>query len=66
MPEPTDQQEQDADQPGDARPADGGRRPYTAPKILSAEPLEAAAATCQPQTGVFGKTVPIPCGTLGS
>ena len=48
----------------DAKP--GAKRPYTAPQILSAEPLEAAAATCAPPAGGFGKAVPIPCGTLGS
>lgn len=43
-----------------------GKRPYQAPRILSAEPLEAAAATCDPQTGAFGKSIPTPCGVLGS
>lgn len=43
-----------------------GKRPYEAPKVLSAEPLEAAAATCDPPTGAFGKSVPIPCSTVGS
>jgi hypothetical protein len=42
------------------------RRPYSPPRVLSAEPLEAAAAACDPPTGGFGKTVPLPCGTLGS
>lgn len=42
------------------------RRPYSPPVILSAEPLEAAAAACDPPTPPLGKTVPIPCGTLGS
>ena len=41
-------------------------RSYSRPQVLSAEGLEAAAATCDPQEGVFGKTIPIPCGTLGS
>lgn len=41
-------------------------RPYSRPQVLSAEGLEAAAATCDPSTGGLGKTVPIPCGTLGS
>lgn len=44
----------------------GAKRPYQAPRVLSAEPLEAAAATCDPPAGGFGKTVPIPCGTAGS
>ncbi len=44
----------------------GKRRTYVKPQVLSTERLEAAAATCQPQTGAFGKTVPVPCGTLGS
>ena len=43
-----------------------GKRPYTAPRMLSAETLEAVAATCDPPTGAFGKTVPFPCTTLGS
>ncbi len=41
-------------------------RPYSRPQVLSAEGLEAAAATCDPQEPVLGKTIPIPCGTLGS
>jgi len=41
------------------------RLPYEAPRILSVEPLEAVAATCDPPTGPFGKEVPR-CGTLGS
>lgn len=45
---------------------DAGKRPYEAPRVLSAEPLEAAAATCDPPTGAFGKSVPIPCATVGS
>lgn len=47
----------------------GLRRPYTAPQILSVERLEAAAATCDPPTGGFGKTSVIDggsCVTLGS
>ena len=39
-------------------------RTYSRPKIISAEDLEAAAATCS--GGAFGKTVPVPCGALGS
>ena len=42
------------------------RRPYSRPMVLSAESLEAAAATCSPAGGGYGKTVPVPCGTLGS
>lgn len=42
------------------------RKPYTAQKILSVEALEAVAATCNPPSGGFGKSVPIPCGTSGS
>lgn len=52
--------------PEEGTPRDPGRRPYEAPRVLSAEPLEAAAATCNPPTGAFGKTVPIPCSTVGS
>lgn len=44
-------------------------RPYSRPKIISAEDLEAAASTCDPPVGVTGKT-PIlptfPCSTPGS
>ena len=48
----------------DAKP--GVCRPYTPPRILSAEPLEAAAALCDGTDG-FGKTSP-PCNpaTVGS
>ena len=43
------------------------RRPYSRPMVLSAEVLEAVAATCDPTGGGgYGKQVPIPCGTLGS
>jgi hypothetical protein len=42
------------------------RRPYTPPRVLSAEPLEAAAVTCDPPEQPFGKSLPIPCTTLGS
>ncbi len=42
------------------------RRPYTPPKVLSAEQLEAAAATCRPPAPPYGKTIPNPCGRLGS
>ena len=44
-----------------------GKRPYTAPRMLSAEPLEAVAAVCNPNTvGGPGKDVPFPCATPGS
>lgn len=46
--------------------AESVKRPYTSPKILSVEFLEAAAATCAPPAGGFGKHIPNPCGTLGS
>jgi hypothetical protein len=46
------------------------RRPYDPPRVLSAERLEAAAATCDPPSGGFGKTLGPPaqggCSTLGS
>ena len=53
----------------DAEPSRGERRPYAPPRILSADPLEIAAAACEdvefPAT--FGKTVgPGACTTLGS
>ncbi|WLE95671.1 MAG: hypothetical protein QTN59_13405 [Candidatus Electrothrix communis] len=43
------------------------RRIYSPPRVLSAELLEAAAATCD-GTGGYGKTAPSPCSlsTLGS
>lgn len=39
---------------------------YEPPKILSVEPLEVAAAVCNPPTGGFGKAGPPICGTIGS
>ncbi len=36
------------------------------PAILSVEPLEAAAAICEPANAPFGKDFPGTCGTLGS
>lgn len=42
------------------------KKPYSAPKVLSVEKLEAAAATCEPAVPPLGKSIPIPCGTLGS
>ncbi len=63
----TDKSEQSNTSPGnEGKPGSEGKRPYEAPRVLSAEPLEAAAATCDPPAGGFGKAVPIPCGTLGS
>ena len=41
-------------------------RSYARPQVLSAENLEAAAVTCAPPAGGFGKHTPIPCGKLGS
>ncbi len=50
----------------DATGQPGAKRPYQAPRVLGAEPLEAAAATCD-GSGGFGKSVPT-CSpaTLGS
>ncbi len=46
------------------------RVPYARPQILSAEELEAAAASCSPVNDPYGKTFdpgpPIVCATLGS
>ena len=54
------------DEFGTLSPGDD-KRPYTAPRMLSAEPLEAVAAVCDPNTpGGPGKDVPFPCATLGS
>jgi len=51
----------------DSSQAAKSRRPYSAPRVLSAEQLEASAVTCDPPTGGFGKSVPA-CNpaTLGS
>ena len=46
--------------------AEQTKRPYARPEVLSSERLEVAAGTCDPPTGALGKTVPLPCGTLGS
>ena len=35
------------------------RKPYVAPRVLSTEPLEAVASTCNPPVGGFGKSVPL-------
>ena len=50
----------------DPSASENSKKPYEAPKILSVEPLEAVAANCDPPSGGFGKTVPFPCGALGS
>ncbi|RTZ96165.1 MAG: hypothetical protein DSY90_11430 [Deltaproteobacteria bacterium] len=50
----------DTDKPGHPR------RPYAPPRVLSAEVLEAAAGTCDPPAPPLGKSIPIPCGALGS
>jgi len=42
------------------------RIPWQKPEILSVEPLEAAAAICEPNNAPFGKDFPGTCGTLGS
>ncbi len=39
---------------------------YEPPRILSIEPLEVAAAVCDPPVGGFGKIGPPFCGVLGS
>lgn len=57
----------EADSPMDALPKSTRRGPYSPPRILSAEPLEVAAAVCFPPTALFGKrTTPFACATLGS
>lgn len=61
----------DASEPPENKSADNNssridRKPYSAPSILSAEPLEAAAVVCDPPTLGFGKTTPPVCTTLGS
>jgi len=42
------------------------KKPYEAPRIVSDEPLEVAAALCDPPTGGFGKSDPLRCGRHGS
>ena len=42
-------------------PQDGGRKPYEPPKILSREPLEAAAGVCAPSPPA--KSNPGTCST---
>lgn len=64
MPNSTDNK---AEHDGEGNRKVGQRRPYTPPRVLSAERLEAAAATCDPPAPPFGKTVgPFACATLGS
>ncbi len=48
--------------------AELSRRPYSCPRVLSSEALEAVAAVCESGEGGLGpgKSVPLPCGTLGS
>ncbi len=41
------------------------QKPYTSPRVISAEALEVAAAFCG-TNGPLGKTAPFACGTLGS
>lgn len=60
---PEPEKSNQADQP---EPAQTGRRVYCAPRVLGAESLEAAAATCSPPAPPFGKTLPFPCSSLGS
>ena len=43
-----------------------GRRPYAAPRILSSEELELAAAACEPSNAAFGKDFPMTCGQWGT
>ena len=44
-----------------------GKKHWQQPAILTVEPLEAAAATCFPPAGGYGKDSNSPlCGTLGS
>lgn len=57
----------EADSPTGAIPKSPRRGPYTPPRILSAEPLEIAAAVCYPPTALFGKNkTAFTCATLGS
>jgi len=46
--------------------AEHPRRAYSPPRVLSVEPLEAAAANCNQPGGPLGKSVPVPCQSLGS
>ena len=51
--------EKENQRPRDEKPQgpDVKRKPYTPPRILSYEPLEAVAALCRP----FGKGSPVTC-----
>ena len=42
------------------------KRPYSAPRILSVEPLEAVATVCEDTGAQFGKDIPIGCAQAGS
>ena len=42
------------------------QRVYTPPQVLSAEHLEAAATTCSPTGGAYGKLDPPACGAYDS
>jgi hypothetical protein len=43
------------------RAAAQNKRPYEEPRIISEEPLEVAAASCNPPTGGYGKTLGPSC-----
>lgn len=45
---------------GPAPAADGTRRRYTPPRLLSSEPLELSAGTCSDTSSGFGKNYPNP------
>ena len=49
-----------------ATSGDDKRRIYSAPRVLSTEHLEAAAATCDPPTLPYGKGIPSGCTIQGS
>lgn len=61
----TDHRDTGGEPQSEAAGVERPRQPYAPPRVLSAEPLEAAAATCDPPSGPFGKSIP-PCFTLGS
>ncbi len=54
----------------DSTAGNGRKRPYAPPRLLSSEPLELAAGTCDPPTGPYGKAFnpgpPPICYALGS
>lgn len=61
--------ENKAERDGEGNLKHGKRRPYTPPRVLSAERLEAAAATCDPPAPPFGKNTGPGfgnCTTIGS